>query len=157
MQQVTATPALIAPAPAYQGVALGREGDVLGAAAAVQITSAAPLWHRVVMTAPGGQSEQAGHQTLPFRPMRADTFAIQGVGDQVGGFVGHRLLQEVIPVVAVHLGIETQQVAIQIGHAGFLATQVEGDTGALEVSAKVLFGTLIAVFQLMQYLIHAAL
>ena len=157
VQQVAAAPALISPPSAYQGMALGGEGNVLGAAAAVQVAGAAPLRDRIVMAAVGGQAEQAGHQALPFTAMRADTLAIQGMGDQVRGLVRYRLQQEIITMVAVHLAIEAQQVAIQVGYARLLAAQVKGNLGTLEGSAEMLFGVLIAVFQAMQYLIHAAL
>src|SRR5690606_26752368 len=108
-QRVTATPAAVASAPAHQCMTLGREGDALGATTAVQITGAAFLRHRIVMTSIGWQAEQARHQTLPFAPVWADTAAIQRFGQQVRNLMRHGLLQKILSIFAVELGIEPQQ------------------------------------------------
>ncbi len=41
--------------------------------------------------------------------------------------MGHGLFQEVLAVLAVQLGIEAQQVLVEMGDPGFLAAQAEAD------------------------------
>ncbi len=45
--------------------------------------------------------------------------AEQLVRDQVRDFVGHGLFQEVLAVLAVQLGIEAQQVLVEMGDPAF--------------------------------------
>src|SRR5690606_19466721 len=60
--------------------------------------------------------------------------------------VGHGLLQEVFGVFPVQLGIEAQQVLLQVRHAGLLATQPQADLGARETALEEGLGLAIALF-----------
>ena len=64
--------------------------------------------------------------------MRLDARSEQLVRDQMSDFVGHRLLEEVLAVFRVELGVEAQQVFLQVRNAGLLPAQLEADFGARE-------------------------
>ena len=84
------------------------------------------------MAAIGRQFVDPAHDQLPFLAVGLDAIAEQLVGDQVRHFVGHGLLEEVRGVLPVQLQVEAQQVLVQVGDPGFLATQLEADHRSLE-------------------------
>src|SRR5690606_28623757 len=155
-QHAPAAQAGIASPPGHQSVALRSEGHVLGAGAAVQIAGTAPPGYLIVTPAQRRQPEQAGHQPLPFLPVGPDALAIEGMGQQMGCLMGHGLPQEILGVLPIQLPIETQQIAIQIGHAGLLSAKVQGYLRAGKGAVEMALGELVALFESVHYEFHGA-
>jgi hypothetical protein len=86
------------------------------------------------------------HDQLPFFAMGLNAFAKQLVGNQVRHFMGHRLFQEMLAVFTVQLGVEAQQVLVQMRDTGLLAPQLEADLGAFEASFEKGFGLQETIF-----------
>src|SRR5690606_38322265 len=106
---------------ADQGMTLGRKGKLsVGALAAIQVAgTGTPLYFRV-MAAVRRQLVNAAHDRLPLFAMGFDARAEQLMGDQMGNFMGHGLLEEMFAIVPVQLRVETQQVFLQMRDAGLL-------------------------------------
>jgi len=126
-------------------VALGGERKLLlGAAATVDVARAGAALDLVAVTAIGWQLVDAAHDQLPLLAMWLDAWAEHLVGDEVGDLVRHGLAQEVLGVLAIQLGVETQQVLVQMGDAGLLAAQLEAHLRPVEAAREELFGKLVA-------------
>lgn len=150
MQRIATASAGITSAAAYQSMALGSEGDLFGTAAAIQVVRAPPLGHGIIVAAVRRQAEHAGHQSLPFPTMGADTVTIQCLGKQVRHFVGYGLLQKMLMIFPVQLFVEAQQITLQIGDSRLLTTQIQTDLGPFKRPGEVLFGEQVALFQSIQ-------
>ncbi len=112
--------------------------------AAVQVAGGGAALDRVGVAAVRRQAVDAAHDQLPLLAVGANARAEQLVRDQVRDFVGHGLFQEVLAVLAVQLGIEAQQVLVEMGDPGFLAAQAEADGRAGEAALEEVFGLPIA-------------
>lgn len=113
-----------------------------GAATMVVMQGAFAGRQSIVMAAQGGQTKQLLHNALPFFAMRANAPAIQLPGQQVGHFVGNRLLQKMCAVLLVQQAVEGQPVALWPSFARRLAAQLQADVrhgkGTLVVALSLL-------------------
>src|SRR5690606_36463019 len=92
----------------------------------------------------GWQFVDAAHDQLPFHAVGLDARAEQLVRHQVRHFVGHRLPEEVLAVCRIQLGIEAQQVLVEVRDAGLLPAQPEADLGTGEGALEEIFGLPVA-------------
>ena len=104
--------------------------------AAVDISHHLAPFHRIGVATVRRQFVHPAHDQLPFLAMGLDALAKQLVGNQVRHFMGHGLFQEVLAVFAIQLGVEAQQVLVQMRDTGLLAPQLETDLGAFEASDR---------------------
>ena len=68
------------------------------------------------------------------------------MSDQVGHFVSHGLLEKVLAIFLIQLGVESQQVGVQVRNTGFLSMQFETDLWPLEALVEKSFGLLVTGF-----------
>lgn len=155
MQHVTATPALVPSASAHPGVALRCEGNRRRAPALIVVMRTPTLRNGVIVATPGFETEDVRHQTLPLFAMGSDIASIEGMGYQVGDFMGDGLTEEVFVILTVHPLIETQQVASQISDTGPLAAQVQRHAGARKGAAQTLFCDQVRLFDCFGKVFHA--
>ncbi len=92
------------------------------------------------------QLVDTAHDQLPFLTVGLNPCAEHLMRHQVRHLMSHGLAQEVFGVLAVELFVETQQILLQVSHAGLLAAQLQAHLGAGEAALEKLLGQRVAGF-----------